>query len=128
MRFRPGWLADMPGFARIAAQRYFYRMPDDPALLRQGLMEYLHLDYDTAVACANNASDSAIPAAGAQVRVPTLLIACRQDEVMPVENVDYTSRVIPRCQVRWIEECGHLPMVEKTDEYLAILQEFLDIE
>jgi pimeloyl-ACP methyl ester carboxylesterase len=127
MRFRPGWLADAPGFARLAAKRYFYRIPDDPDLLRQGLMDYLHLDYDTAVACANNASDPAIPAAGAQVDVPTLLIACRQDEVMPVENVAYTSRVIPGCQVRWIEECGHLPMVEKADEYLAILQGFLDV-
>jgi pimeloyl-ACP methyl ester carboxylesterase len=93
--------------------------------LRQGLTEYLTLDYDTAVACANDASDPAIPAAGARVQVPTLLIACRQDEVMPVENVDYTMRVIPNSSVRWIEQCGHLPMVEKPAEYLALLREFL---
>jgi pimeloyl-ACP methyl ester carboxylesterase len=127
MRFRPHWLADLPAFVRASAKRYFYRVPDAPDLLRHGLLDYLQLDYATAVACANNASDPAIPAAGAGVRVPTLLVACRQDEVMPVDNVEYTSMVIPRSQVRWMDECGHLPMVEKPAEYLDILRSFLDL-
>jgi pimeloyl-ACP methyl ester carboxylesterase len=127
MRFRPGWLADLPGVAQLVAKRFFYRVPDDPSLLRQGLLDYLQLDYATAVACANDATDPAIPAAGSRVQAPTLLIACRQDEVMPVENVDYTATIMPNCTVRWIEECGHLPMVEKVGEYLGLLRGFLSL-
>lgn len=125
MRFRPLWLKDVPFVKQLMATRFFYRVPDDPALLRQGLTEYLTLDYDTAIACANDAGDPAIPAAGARLQVPALLIACRQDQVMPVENVDYTAQIIPDSQVRWIEECGHLPMVEKPVTYLTHLREFL---
>lgn len=125
MRFRPRWLADLPLAARLMATRYFYRVPNDDELLRRGFVDYLTLDLPTAIACAENACDPTIPAAGARIQVPTLLIACRQDQVMPVGNVDYTVQVIPNAQARWIDECGHLPMVEKPVEYLALLREFL---
>jgi pimeloyl-ACP methyl ester carboxylesterase len=127
MTFRPTWLADLPFVKQLMATRYFYRVPHDPALLRQGLMEYLTLDYATAVACANDASDPAIPAAGARLQAPALLIACRQDEVMPVDNVDYTVEIIPNSRVRWIDECGHMPMVEQFPTYLRYLREFLEL-
>lgn len=127
MRFRFKWMADMPGLTHMMAMRYFYRVPKDGADLRQGLLDYLQLDFDTAVACANNATDPRIETAGTQIKVPTLLIACRQDQVMPLENVNYSVERIPNCQLRWIDECGHLPMVEKPDEYMAILRDFLDL-
>lgn len=127
MHFRPSWLAEVPFLARMAASRYFYKIPNDPELLRQGFLDYLHLDRETAIISAEDARDDTIPEAGARLQVPTLLIACRQDSVMPVANVDYTARVIPNCQVRWIEACGHLPMIEKPDEYLGLLKEFLDL-
>lgn len=125
MRFRPTWLADMPLAAKLMAKRYFYRVPRKKELLRQGFLDYLTLDRGTAIACANNACDSAIPDAGVRIQVPTLLIACRQDQVMPVENVEHTVRTIPNAQAQWIDKCGHLPMVEKPAEYLALLRGFL---
>lgn len=127
LRFRPSWLPAVPGIERFMGARYFYRLPDNQRLLRAGLVDYLELDRATAIACANNATDPAIPAAGRRVQVPTLLIACRQDQVMPVENVDYTAQQIPNCDVHWINRCGHLPMVEKPEEYLSIMREFLDL-
>lgn len=127
MRFRPTWLADLPGMTKLTAARYFYRIPRDTALLRRGFLDYLQLDYATAVACATDASAPAIPATGPRIGVPTLLVACRQDQVMPVENVNYTAQMIPGCQVRWIEKCGHLPMVEKPAEYNGLLREFLEL-
>lgn len=125
MRFRAPWMTAVPGLPRLMASRYFYRIPKDREVLLQGLEDYLTLDYDTAVACADNAADETIPAAGARLQVPALLVACREDDVMPVENVDYTAETIPNCEVRWIEQCGHLPMIEKPTEYLDILRGFL---
>ncbi|MBI1296217.1 alpha/beta fold hydrolase [bacterium] len=125
MLFRPSWLADVPMLAKMMGSRYFYRLPDDPELLRQGFLDYLHLDRETAILSGDDARDDTIPEAGARLHLPTLLIACRQDWVMPVANVDHTANIIPDCQVHWIEECGHLPMIEKPAEYLTILRDFL---
>lgn len=127
MRFRPGWLVDVPGVPQMMATQYFHRVPDDQNILRQGLRDYLNLHRGTALACANNATDSTITEAGANVQAPTLLIAARQDKMMPLENVDFTINTIPQCNVRWIERCGHFPMIEKPNDYLAIVREFLDL-
>ncbi|MGJ3239667.1 MAG: alpha/beta fold hydrolase [Anaerolineae bacterium] len=127
MHFRPSWLVAVPGVAQMMASQYFHRVPDDPAILRQGLNDYLNLDRKTAIACADDATDSRIRAAGQRVQARTMLIAARQDNMMPKENVDFTAEIIGDCQVRWIDECGHLPMVEKTNEYQALLEDFLTL-
>lgn len=127
MQIRPTWLASVPLVPQMMASRYFYRIPRDQRKLRNGLWDYLTLDLDTAIACANNACDPAIPEAGSRIQVPTLLIACRNDQVMPVGNVDYTVQVIPNSRAVWIDKCGHLPMVEKPNEYLDILEDFLEL-
>jgi len=127
IRFRPDWLASVPGVSNMMARNYFYRIPEDKAALKQGLLDYLQLDGATAMACARNATDPRIKEAGIQAQAPTLLIACRQDKMMPLENVDYTADLIPHCDVRWIEDCGHLPMVEKHDEFMDILYTFLSL-
>lgn len=125
--FRPKWLANIPGMPGMIAKQYFYRVPDERELLRSGFLDYLQLDRDTAIACANNATDPRIKAAGYKVKAPTLMIAAKQDMRLPLENVDYTANIIPNSDVRWIDECGHLPMVEKSDEFHAMLREFLTL-
>jgi pimeloyl-ACP methyl ester carboxylesterase len=126
MRFRFKSMAHIPGFAQMMAGRYFYRIPNDPETLQQGLEDYLSLDFDTAFASAKDATSPEIEVAGARLQMPALLIACRQDQVMPIENVEYSGEVIPDCRVAWIDKCGHLPMVEKPEEYQQLLEEFLE--
>lgn len=127
LKLRAKWMSSIPGGAQLMAKQYFYRVPKDNPLLQAGLKDFLELHLDTAVACANDVTHPSIPNAGAELNIPVLLIACRQDNMMPVENVDYTKNIIPNCQVQWIEECGHIPMVEKPDEFLALLRKFLQL-
>lgn len=126
MRLRGTWMADVPWLVQQSAQRYFYRVPDQPDLLRAGFIDYLQMDHGTAIASARSAVSPAIVEAARSIRTPTLFIFGRQDQAMPTENADYTAQTIPGSQMRWIEECGHLPMVEHPDEYVAIVRGFLE--
>jgi pimeloyl-ACP methyl ester carboxylesterase len=125
MRCRPTLLADLPLLTQQFATRFFYRVPDDPQLLRDGFLDYLTMDYGTALASARSASDPRINAAARKIACPTLLIAPRQDRVMPIANLDVTMEAIAGARLHWIEECGHIPMVEKADEFAEVIGAFL---
>ena len=57
---------------------------------------------------------------------PVLVIWGRQDRVLPVEHVAEAENVMPQAHVELIDDCGHLPQVERTDAFLAALLPFLD--
>ncbi len=57
---------------------------------------------------------------------PVLVLWGRQDRVLPPRHVDDARDVFPRAEVRLIDRCGHLPMLERPDEFLAALLPFLD--
>lgn len=126
MRARPQWLVDVPFMQNMLAKRFFHHVPQDRPLLRQGLKDYLELDTGTAIACAQNAPDPSISAAGQGLTMPVLLVACRQDQVMPPQNVATTVDMIPDCRLYWIDDCGHMPMLEKADEYLSVVRDFIE--
>jgi hypothetical protein len=86
---------------------------------------YLTMNYGTALASARSAVSDAIPAAAQRIRAPALLVAARKVQSITVANIAYTAIVIPRCEVRWVARCSHLPMVERPDEYATLVSEFL---
>lgn len=57
---------------------------------------------------------------------PVLVLWGREDRVLPVTHVDAIHAVVPRAEVRIIERCGHLPMAERPEEFLAATLPFLD--
>ena len=125
MRLRGVWMADVPGLVQQAARPFFTSVPNQPELLRAAFRDYLTMDRATAIASARTATSLEIPRAAAQIAAPTLLIVGRDDRYMPHENVEGTVRLIPLAESRWMERCGHLPMVERPDEYTSLLNEFL---
>jgi pimeloyl-ACP methyl ester carboxylesterase len=44
---------------------------------------------------------------------------------MPPAGTPVAAKLIPTSRLVWIERCGHLPMIERPDEYHRILAEFL---
>jgi pimeloyl-ACP methyl ester carboxylesterase len=57
---------------------------------------------------------------------PVLVVWGRQDAVLPMTSAADARDVMPQAQLQLIDECGHLPMIERPDEFLAALLPFLD--
>ena len=56
---------------------------------------------------------------------PVLAVWGREDAVLPIHQLAGAKEVFPQAEVRVIERCGHLPMIERTDEFLDALLPFL---
>jgi pimeloyl-ACP methyl ester carboxylesterase len=59
-------------------------------------------------------------------RAPVLAIWGREDAVLPIHHLASAKDVFPQAEVQIIERCGHLPMIERTQEFLAVTLPFLD--
>ena len=57
---------------------------------------------------------------------PVLVVWGREDAVLGVHHLAGAKDVFPQAEVRIIERCGHLPMIERTDEFLAVVLPFLE--
>jgi pimeloyl-ACP methyl ester carboxylesterase len=57
---------------------------------------------------------------------PVLVVWGREDAVLPITHLAAVKDVFPQAERSVIERCGHLPMIERTDEFLAALLPFLD--
>jgi pimeloyl-ACP methyl ester carboxylesterase len=61
----------------------------------------------------------------AQVTQPTLVIWGRQDQILGTKDATRFARVLPQSELVWIEECGHVPHLEKAQETAAAILQFV---
>ena len=59
-----------------------------------------------------------------EIKGPVLLTCGRYDEVLP-ETTDYYHRLIPQSKVVVFEDASHMHHLERTDEYIKVLRDFL---
>ena len=59
------------------------------------------------------------------IAASTLVIFGKQDGTVPVEQAHLFKDQLPTAQLEIIDQCGHFPMYEKFDEYIAPLEAFL---
>ena len=57
-----------------------------------------------------------------EVRVPTLVLCGRQDQLTPLDNSEEMAAAIPGATLAVIEECGHMSTLEKPAEVNAALR------
>ncbi|KUJ80909.1 3-oxoadipate enol-lactonase [Ruegeria marisrubri] len=75
------------------------------------------------VSAAISGTDFYTPTSG--LRLPTLGIAGSEDGATPPDLVRETVDLVPGSRFELIRRAGHLPCVEKPEEYAAILTKFL---
>jgi pimeloyl-ACP methyl ester carboxylesterase len=60
------------------------------------------------------------------VGVPTLIVWGVQDHILPVEYAPVAAQTIPGSRLQIYDPCGHFPMLERAQEFNALLLEFLE--
>lgn len=63
-----------------------------------------------------------------EIRAPTLLVWGADDRQFPASDAREAAKRIPLCRLEIIDRCGHIPMVERPEEFNRILNEFLGQE
>lgn len=112
-------------FSRLLGGQFFLRPPDD-AVLRGGLDDFLAMDAHAALTSAESSLGWDTHQALRELRQPVLFIHSRQDRIMPPRNAAFTAALAPHGRLEWIDECGHMPMVEKPREFRMLVREFLE--
>ena len=59
-----------------------------------------------------------------RVKVPALILWGREDGIFPPEYADLWSKRLPNAEKTVFDNCGHLPLVEKSDEVAARIRQF----
>ncbi|HIA7952682.1 alpha/beta fold hydrolase [Legionella pneumophila] len=59
------------------------------------------------------------------IECPTLLIASKQDNVMPIERSEHMAKKMKYSELIYLEQCGHMAMLEQPDKINQILTDWL---
>jgi sigma-B regulation protein RsbQ len=60
-----------------------------------------------------------------RVRVPTLVIQCREDVIAPIEVGQYVAQTVPHARLALLDATGHCPHLSAPDDTVAAIRAFL---
>ena len=61
-----------------------------------------------------------------RIRCPTLFLHGAEDDFVPKEGSERTAAAIANCELRYLDGCGHSPMVEIPERFNAAVFAFLE--
>jgi 2-hydroxy-6-oxonona-2,4-dienedioate hydrolase len=59
------------------------------------------------------------------VKAPTLIVWGKYDELANPAGADRLEKAIPGAKKVIIDDCGHMPQLEKADEFNRLVREFV---
>jgi pimeloyl-ACP methyl ester carboxylesterase len=118
------WIGAQPEVYRAIARHVVRELPDD-AMMRMGIRDFLDTDPLTALEYAIGSGSPAFLDALKTMTAPTLLVHADGDAVMPPSGVHALAARIRDVRRVQLDDCGHLPMIERPEEYHRLLREFL---
>ncbi len=122
-----------PGQARDVLRSCFYDPARIPASLYDEAERYGFVSYPEFVRALRSGATIRGVRRGlrrewisraSRYRGPVLVVWGREDPVLPIRHLEDVSSLLPQAEVRIIERCGHLPMVEQTAAFLEAVLPF----
>ncbi|NEO25498.1 MAG: alpha/beta hydrolase [Kamptonema sp. SIO4C4] len=130
VKLRYNWFLKVPFAGRLFMMRFVHR-PLEEKINREFLEDYLEADYEAAVGTIYTAvsqqAAQEMPEAFANLGVPTLLIAGKEDVIIPTKLAKKAARLNPDyVQYLEIPKTAHFPMLEDRETYDKLVQNFLE--
>lgn len=116
---------------RIAAGFYskdrtsLYGYPNFESILEIVHGDAKELNPDFLIPYFNRLPDIDIRDDLAKIAVPTLVLAGKNDPIIPYQQPALIAENVPSSELSLIDGCGHLPMFEKPAEYNRIITEWI---
>jgi pimeloyl-ACP methyl ester carboxylesterase len=60
-----------------------------------------------------------------RVTAPALIVWGREDRIVPVVCGEQYRRLLPKATLTVLDRCGHLPPIERPDEFAKLVLDFL---
>jgi pimeloyl-ACP methyl ester carboxylesterase len=112
LRWRPRWVAELPGTAAI----------------RSPLLADLRAARGLLACSTNRGAVRQLPQLTGRLTVPNLWIAGSRDGVMEPRYVRHLAAYSPQHRLELLEGAGHLPMRQMPDRLAALIETWLDEE
>ena len=121
------WLFRYKRYLRSTFQTWFYNFDavplDEWAMDRyMAFMPGVHISAYKAIQAIHALN---LTSQLAKIASPTLAIAGQQDAVVSISDSLLIKQLVPGSRLVLIDECGHFPMYEKTQQYIEALRAFL---
>ncbi len=130
VKFRPKWLAKIPGIDRMFMAR-FLSQPVPSSERKAFLDDFLMADEAAALGTMYTAVSKeaalTMPSEFSQLKVPTLLVAGEFDQIIPAEMGQKAAQLSENVEFAVIPKTGHFPMLEDASTYLENVLKFLDL-
>lgn len=103
----------------------------DPTIATDKLVnEVLQVTTDTykcisVIKAAKSAQRDNVASRLPEISTPVLLIWGNDDHITPPEVAAEFKNLLPNSKLMMLNECGHAPMMEKPDEFNAVLEPFI---
>jgi pimeloyl-ACP methyl ester carboxylesterase len=69
--------------------------------------------------------DPKLPARLYRIASPVLIVWGRQDGLIPLAHGERYAALLPNARLAVIDRCGHMPLLERPEEFLALARPFL---
>jgi pimeloyl-ACP methyl ester carboxylesterase len=122
VKFRPQWLAKIPGVDRVFMARFLHQSipkSERVSFLDDFLMADEAAALGTMFTAVSKQAAETMPQEFAQLKVPTLLVSGEFDQIIPAamgqQAADLNESMIEFCM---IPKTGHFPMLEDPEGYL----------
>lgn len=61
----------------------------------------------------------------ASQRKPTLVVWGQEDRILPASHLEHARRVFPHARFHLFDKCGHMPQIEREEEFDALVRDFI---